>query len=197
MIDNIFNDASTNFCDQKLSVLKRFVRKHPSVWLLLILALLMVVGLVSNRIERRMIEKQSHEWKAYEEDLPEDGFQRDYWPNDKGHQVPYEFHSPDPRWNVLVRFFNNDEKVLAADLFIRAGTRRTSVSLVSGSYHIVYAYGGSTWYGYKRLWGRATNFGAARGTTEATGNELRTEWRGKRYEGSMWTIASEKSFGER
>jgi len=156
----------------------QFVRKHPKIWFLLLIPLSLVYDVVSTRSKNRNITQQSIEWKSYEENMPEDGTQRNYWPNNKGTRVTYEFSSPAPAWNVLVRFFNDDSKVLAADLFIRARSKNTSVSLVAGRYKIVYAYGGSPWYGYKRLWGLSTNFVESRGITEATGKEMITKWRG-------------------
>ena len=182
---------------ERKSYIPRIIRKHPRVLLLSFFAACLTIGFIGNRVEKRKIEQQKIEWQQYAESLPNDGTQRNYWPNEKGDKFVYEFESPARGWNVLVRFFNADDKVLAADLFIKAGVKKTSIALVPGRYKIVYAYGDNTWYGYKRLWGLSTVFGESRGITEVTEEGMLTRWRGKQYENSMWRNSSEASFGAR
>lgn len=173
------------------------IRKHTGcLWFIVFLMFLFALGITLNRIERKKIEVQQKEWVQYEEEMPENGTQRNYWPNEYGEKVVYDFASPAPNCNVLVRFFNMDKKVLAADLFIYAGTKKSEVALVAGEYKIVYASGGSKWYGYKKLWGLATVFGTARANTQVTGHEMRTEWRGKRCENNLYVKALARDFGE-
>ena len=182
---------------EEKSYIPRIIRKHPRVLLLSFFAACLTIGFIGNRVEKRKIEQQKIEWQQYAESLPNDGTQRNYWPNEKGDKFVYEFESPARGWNVLVRFFNDDAKVLAADLFIRAGVKKTFIALVPGRYKIVYAYGGNTWYGYKRLWGLSTVFGDSRAITEVTEEGMSTRWRGKKYVSSMWRSSSEASFGSR
>ena len=182
---------------EEKSYIPRIIRKHPGILLVSFCAVCLISGFISDKIAKRKIAQQTIEWKQYVESLPEDGTQRNYWPNEKGDRFVYEFESPAPGRNVLVRFFNDDDRVLAADLFIRAGVKKTFIALVPGRYKIVYAYGGNTWYGYKRLWGLSTVFGESRAITEVTEGGMSTRWRGKKYENSMWRISSEASFGTR
>lgn len=174
-----------------------FCKDHSWVPWSLVVFVIFIIGQIGGTSQKHAIEEQLVEWRKFERSLPFDGCQRDYNANE-GDRTTYEFESPAPSFNVVVRFFNMNKGFIAADLFIRRGTKMSEISLVNGRYRIVYAYGDDRWYGYKRLWGKRTTFGEAKADTLVDGEVMLTRWRDRKIIGEcMWRSSSEDAYGDR
>ena len=159
-----------------------------------VILLFVIWVLISNFIRQKEIEKQRREWVSYVQELPRHGEQRNFGDTKERERTIYNFTSPAIAWNVLIRFFDSERKVLATEVFCRRGERMVEVSLSRGMYDVKCAYGDDEWYGEERLWGCRTRYSQGRTPLKANGEKLEGHWRGKSYERSFWKSTGRESF---
>lgn len=150
--------------------------------------------LISHSIRQKEIEKQRREWVPYVQELPRHGEQRNFGDTEERECTRYNFTSPAIAWNVLIRFFDSDRKVLVAEVFCRRGEHLVEVSLPRGIYDVKCASGDDEWYGEERLWGCRTCYRQGRAPLKADGESLEGHWRGKSFERSFWNSSGRESF---
>ena len=151
---------------------------------------LVVVGIISSFVERRLIAKERAELAHLQQIFPENGTQKAFVKWDKTRVL--DFASPDLSQDVYLRIFDRESHKLVCEAFVEKG-KNFLLEIGDGEYFVVYARGTGPWYGMERKWGRSTSYGKWVGyleVAESSGHR----WNRTKNNRYSTTIATESDF---